>query len=185
MKLGIQFGSKALPVIFRLITGDIFDWQYWYNQGIDEATKYETAAGSTAMSTQGKEVNYAKVVTAKVANTSIAKTYVAVINGEARVYVKGLKAGTTSVTVKTTLNDGKTFSYVTTVTIGSASTPISYTTDVCPTSYAAYSVKTDGAHWLGYLSKYGSFYSTATGGDKLQTIGHPNTTDDLIYGSVK
>lgn len=70
VKLGIKYDSKALPVIFRLITGDIFDWQYWYNQGVTEATAYKTAKGSTAISTQGKEVNYAKAVTAKVENTS-------------------------------------------------------------------------------------------------------------------
>lgn len=172
VKKGIEYDSTDLPLIYQLLTGEKFDWLYWYNEGIEGAkdySSYKVSSGSSSKISHGKESNYATKVTVSSSKEGIAQIYKIVKDGEARVYVKGLKKGTTTLTIKTTLNDGKTVSYKTKVTIKDAASPIKYKTDVNPLSYAAYALKQDGGNWLGYLSKFGEFYSkdSSNGGTKI------------------
>lgn len=162
VKKGIEYDSADLPLIYQLLTGEKFDWLYWYNEGIEGAkdySSYKVSSGSSSKISHGKESNYATKVTVSASKDGIVQTYKVVKNGEARVYVKGVKKGTATLTIKTTLNDGKTVSYKTKVTIKDAASPIKYKTDVNPLSYAAYALKQDGGNWLGYLSKFGEFYT--------------------------
>ncbi len=162
VKKGIEYDSADLPLIYQLLTGEKFDWLYWYNEGMEGAKDYASYKLGTTLSTKvnhGVKSNYAKSVSVTPSASGIVQVYKVVKNGEARVYVKGLEKGTTTLTIKTTLNDGKTVSYKTKVTIKDAASPIKYKTDVNPLSYAAYALKQDGGNWLGYLSKFGEFYT--------------------------
>lgn len=184
VKKGIEYDSADLPLIYQLITGEKFDWLYWYNEGMEGAkdySSYKVSSGSSSKISHGKESNYATKVTVSASKDGIVQTYKVVKNGEARVYVKGVKKGTATLTIKTTLNDGKTVSYKTKVTIKDAASPIKYKTDVNPLSYAAYALKQDGGNWLGYLSKFGEFYSkdSSVGGTKIT-----NQTGDVDVVSV-
>lgn len=173
VKKGIEFDSTDLPLIYQLLTGEKFDWQYWYNKGFNDAQNYSSytlgATGSSKVS-HGVKSNYAIAITISGYDSKIVQVYKVIKDGEARVYVKGLKQGTTTLTIKTTLNDGKTVSYKTKVTIKASNAPIKYKTEVSPLSYAAYAMEKDGANYLGYLSKNGDFYGS---GDTLQTLSHP------------
>jgi len=165
IKKGIHFQSKELPLIFELITGDKFDYDYWYEKGITDIEQYGGYTSTTSTSTattkisQGTKSNFAKSVTAVSGDTKIVQTYKAVVNGEARAYIKGLAKGSTTVTVTTTLNDGKVITYKVKVTVGASDSATKYTTDVNPLSYAGYCMQQDGTNWLGYLSKYGKFFT--------------------------
>lgn len=171
--------SEEFPLIYELITGEKFDWQYWYSNGVGvELESYSDYGKGTIGSgkvSHGVKSNYAKAVAISGYDSEIVKTYKIIKDGEARVYVKGLKQGTTTLTIKTTLNDGKTVTYKTKVTIKAANAPIKYTTEVNPLSYAAYALKKDGGNWLGYLSKNGDFYGSVGGqsSERLQIISHP------------
>ena len=196
VKKGIEFDSTDLPLIYELLTGEKFDWQYWYNKGFNDAQNYSSytleATGSSKVS-HGVKSNYAKAVTVSGYDSKIVKTYKVIKDGEARVYVKGKKQGTTTLTIKTILNDGKTVSYKTKVTIKASNAPIKYKTTVSPLSYAAYAMEKDGANYLGYLSKYGEFYSkngfidTGTIGkqtgdvDVLSILPHPSLSSTASY----
>lgn len=182
---GIRYGSTQLPLIYEMITGKTFNYQYWYNEGIngieDYASYKSSKSSSSVKVSQGKENNYAKGVTVTGYDSSIVKVYKDVIKGEARVYVQGLKKGTTTLTVKTTTNDGKSISYKTKVTVGSAGTAIKYQTAVNPLSYAAYAMTKDGANYLGYLDKYGDFYTSHYA---TNNIGQNEQTGNKDYLSV-
>lgn len=184
---GIRYGSTQLPLIYEMITGKTFDFQYWYDEGIngieDYASYKSSKSSSSVKVSQGKENNYAKGVTVSGYDASIAKVYKEVVKGEARVYVQGLKKGTTTLKIKTTLNDGKTVEYKTKVTVGSAGTAIKYQTAVNPLSYAAYAMAKDGANYLGYLDKFGGMYTTHSFVD-TGTIGQSEQTGGKDYLSV-
>ena len=182
---GTKLKSEDLPLIYELLTGEKFDWLYWYNEGIATGVEnyfdYGKKPIGSGKISHGVKSNYATKVTVSASKDGIVQTYKVVKNGEARVYVKGVKKGTATLTIKTTLNDGKTVSYKTKVTIKDAASPIKYKTDVNPLSYAAYALKQDGGNWLGYLSKFGEFYSKdgSVGGAKIT-----NQTGDVDVVSV-
>ncbi|MDF2537736.1 MAG: hypothetical protein K0S76_757 [Herbinix sp.] len=177
VKQGCKQNMKDLPLIYAIITGKQFDYKAWVNSGVSSAKNYSTykmpSATTTPAVKQGKLSNYATKVSATSSNTGVATTYATIVNGEARVYVKGTARGNSDITVKTTLNDGQTISYKTKVTITTAGSPISYETSVNPLSYAGYCIQKDTANWLGYLSKFGNYYSNS------QFIG-----DSTIYNQT-
>ena len=194
---GCKLNMKDLPLIYQIITGEKFDYKAWKDEGITGAKNYSSykmpALDSTSNIKQGKKSNYATKVSVSSSNKGVATTYSAIVDGEARVYVKGAAKGTATLTIKTTLNDGQTVTYKTKVTITAAGTPIKYTTSVNPLSYAGYCIEKDTANWLGYLSKFGDYYSTSdfigdstiynqTGKvDVLSTDPHPSIEKASTY----
>jgi hypothetical protein len=176
---GTKLKSDELPLIYELLTGEKFDWLYWYNEGVgigvENYSDYGKGTIGTGKISHGTKSNYAKAVSITGYDSKIVKTYKVVKNGEARVYVKGKKQGTTTLTIKTTLNDGKTVTYKTKVIIKAENAPIKYRTDVNPLSYAAYTLEKDGGNWLGYVCKDGDFYGQVSGlrSKVFQIYSHP------------
>lgn len=151
----------------------------WYSKGSDDGAK--AVKDYYYLGSIVKDNAESVMVTGYDGN--IVKGYGVVKNGEARVYVQALKKGTTTLTVKTTTNDGKTVEYKTKVTVGSAGTAIKYQTAVNPLSYAAYAMTKDGANYLGYLDKFGGMYTTHSFVD-TGTIGQSEQTGNKDYLSV-
>lgn len=174
---GTKLKSEDLPLIYELLTGEKFDWLYWYNEGIATGVEnyfdYGKKPIGSGKISHGVKSNYAKSVSVSGYDDKIVQVYKVVKNGEARVYVKGRKKGSTKLKIKTTLNDGKTVTYETRVTIKADNTPIKYKTDVNPLSYAAYALEKDGGNWLGYVCRNGDFYGKTIALDELQFISHP------------
>lgn len=165
VKKGIEFDSTDLPLIYQLLTGEKFDWQYWYNEGIEGAkdySSYKSGATTSTKVSQGVRSDYAKAVKISGYDSKIVNPYYSIINGQASIYVKGLVKGTTTLTVKITTNNNETFSYKVKVTVDDEGKPIKYKKSVNPLSYEGYCMGLDGVAWLSYVTENADFYATET-----------------------
>jgi len=186
LKKGIHFQSKELPLIFELITGDKFNYDYWYEKGISDIEQFEgyssSTSGSSTVTTkisQGTKSNFALKVMATSGDNKIVQTFSAVVNGEARVYAKGLAKGTTTVTVKVVTNNDEKYSYKIKVVVASEGTPIKYKEGVNPLSYEGYCIGHDGVAWLSYITENGDFFSTTS--DNIMRSSVCNIYKDSHY----
>ncbi len=165
VKKGIEYDSADLPLIYQLLTGEKFDWLYWYNEGIEGAKDYASYKLGTTSSTkisQGVRSDYAKAVKISGYDSKIVTPYYSIVNGQANIYVKGLAKGTTTLTVKIITNNNETFSYKVIVTVDNEGKPIKYKKSANPLSYEGYCMGLDGAVWLSYITENADFYATDT-----------------------
>lgn len=188
LEQGIRYGSKDLPLIFELITGDKFDYQHWYNEGIngiEDYAHYKSNGTSASSIKQGKISDYAKSIKVSDYDTKIAQPYAVVVNGEARLYVKALKVGSTTMVVNVTTNNNEKFSYRVKISASNEGTSVKYKEEVNPLSYEGYCINSDSISWLSYVTTNGDFFKTKsdsiikTSGSKVYKDNHYDKSEYL------